>query len=96
MSLRVVARFIAKPDRIDDLKALLLSVIEPTRQERGCIEYELFQNQNNPADFTFVEAWESAEALDAHLAMPYIQAGIAQLPDLVAQPGEISRYDRLA
>jgi len=95
-TLRVVARLVALPDKVEELKALLLGLIEPTRQEAGAIKYELLQNQSDPTDLTFVEEWVSAEALDNHLASPHLQAAVAKLEGLVAAPPDIRRYHLLA
>lgn len=75
-TVRVVARVTARPDKVDDLRAVLSGLIEPTRKEPGCIHYELLQNNADPTDFTFVEEWESDAALDAHLASAHIQNAI--------------------
>ncbi|BAZ30024.1 antibiotic biosynthesis monooxygenase [Cylindrospermum sp. NIES-4074] len=95
-TLRVVARINALPDKIEALKAVLLELIEPTRQETGAIKYELLQNQADPTDFTFVEEWESDQALNAHLATPHLQAAVAKLDGLVAAPPDIRLYYLLA
>ncbi len=95
-TLRVVARLVAFPDKVAELKSLLLSIIEPTRQEQGCIKYELLQNQADPTDFTFVEEWESAALLDLHLGSTHIQAAVQQLEGLAAGPPDIRRYELLA
>lgn len=94
-SLRVVARLVAFPDKVDQAKSLLLGLIEPTLKEAGSIQYELWQNQSDPTDFTFVEMWESVEALEAHLASVHIQAAIAKLPNLFAEGPDIRRYAQL-
>ncbi|QXE24200.1 antibiotic biosynthesis monooxygenase [Richelia sinica FACHB-800] len=47
----VVARIVALPDKVEELKVLLLSLIEPTRQEVGAIKYQLFQNQSESDGF---------------------------------------------
>jgi len=95
-TLRVVARLVAFPDKVAELKSLLLSIIEPTRQEQGCIKYELLQNQADPTDFTFVEEWESAALLEVHLASTHIQAAVQQLDGLAVAPPDIRRYELLA
>jgi quinol monooxygenase YgiN len=96
-TIHVVARFVAIPNKVEELKAILLGLIEPTRLEAGVIKYELLQNQSEPTDFTFVEEWESAAALDTHLASPHLQAAIAKLEGLIAAPLEdIRRYSILA
>jgi len=95
-TLRVVARLVAFPDQVAELKSLLLSVIEPTRKEKGCIKYELLQNQADPTDFTFVEEWESADLLDLHLGSTHIQDAVQKLDGLAVGPPDIRRYDWLA
>ncbi|BAZ48863.1 antibiotic biosynthesis monooxygenase [Nostoc sp. NIES-4103] len=92
-TIRVVARVIALPEKVEELKAVLLELIEPTRQEAGAIKYELLQNQSDPTDFTFVEEWASSEALNAHIQSPHLQAGVAKLEGLVAAAPDIRRYN---
>ncbi|HEY9621380.1 MAG TPA: putative quinol monooxygenase [Crinalium sp.] len=95
-TVRVVARLIAFPDKVEDAKALLFGLVAPTRQEPGCLQYDLLQNQADPTDFTFVEEWESHEALNAHLASEHIQAAIARVPELISEGPDIRRYIVLA
>ncbi|MEG3937962.1 putative quinol monooxygenase [Microcoleus sp. S36b_A3] len=95
-TLRVVARLTAFPDKVAELKSLLLSIIEPTRQEQGCIKYELLQNQADPTDFTFVEEWESAALLEQHLASNHLQTAVQKLEGLAVAPPDIRRYELLA
>jgi quinol monooxygenase YgiN len=63
-----------KPERAADLKALLLSFVEPTRQEPGCLEYHFHQDRDDPNLFVFYEVWRSKADLDAHLALPHMKA----------------------
>ncbi|NJM60334.1 MAG: antibiotic biosynthesis monooxygenase [Oscillatoriales cyanobacterium RU_3_3] len=95
-TLRAVARLTAFPDKVEELKSLLLSIIEPTRQEAGCIQYELLQNQADPTDFTFVEEWETKALLDAHLASTHIQDALRKLEGLATAPPDIQFYQLLA
>lgn len=96
MSLRVVARIQAKPDKIDQVRELLLELIEPTRREAGCITYELLQNRDDAADFTFVEEWASDAALDAHAVSDHLRDMRAKLEGLTLAKPDIRKYDLLA
>ena len=71
--LTIVANIEAKADKIEFVKTELLKLIEPTRQEEGCIQYDLHQDNNNPALFTFIEAWTSHALLQAHLNSPHLK-----------------------
>ena len=68
--IKVIAKFTVKADSIDTFKTITAKMIEPTRAEAGCLDYKLYQDQNDPTLFIFVEEWESGAALDAHLNSP--------------------------
>lgn len=95
-TIRVVARIIAMPEKVDDVRAILMELIEPTCQEEGCIKYELLQNSAEPTDFTFVEEWSSNAALDTHLASNHIAIASDQLEGLIATEPDIRLYKLLA
>lgn len=54
-ALTIVANIIAKPNSVELVKAELLKLIDVTRAEEGCINYELHQDNENPAHFVFYE-----------------------------------------
>ena len=94
-TLRVVAHLRAKPAKVEETKEALISMIEPTRNETGCVVYELMQNDADPTDFTFVEEWSGNDSLDAHLQTEHIQRVIARAEELFAAPPDVRRYTLL-
>ena len=92
MSLRVVARVAAKADSVEQVRAILMGVVEPTRREPGCLSYQLLQNQADPTDFTFIEEWVSAAAEQSHFTTPHISNALRQLPGLLAAEPDVRRY----
>ena len=72
--LTIVANIKANPDKIDLVKAELLKLIEITRSEEGCINYDLHQDNDNPAHFMFYENWESRELWQTHMNAPHLAA----------------------
>lgn len=90
--LTVVARVRAKPGKVTDVKQALLALVEWTRTEPGCISYDLYQSQNDEAQFLFHENWESKEDLDVHAQSPHIQAFRARAGELLAEPVEIKFF----
>uniref|UniRef100_UPI004048D7C0 putative quinol monooxygenase n=1 Tax=Shewanella sp. TaxID=50422 RepID=UPI004048D7C0 len=49
--LTIVATIIAKADKVDLVKSELLKLIDVTRAEEGCINYDLHQDHANPGHF---------------------------------------------
>ena len=75
--LTIVANIITKADKIDLVKAELEKLIDITRAEEGCINYDLHQDNENPAHFLFYENWESRELWQSHMANEHLAAYLA-------------------
>ena len=72
-NLIIVANIRAKSDKIDLVKAELKKLINITRAEAGCLQYDLHQDNENPAHFLFYENWESRELWQAHMGNQHLQ-----------------------
>ena len=59
--LTIVARILAKPEKRELVKSELLKLIDITRAEKGCINYDLHQDNENENLFLFYENWESRD-----------------------------------
>ena len=59
--LTIVANIKANSAKVELVKAELLKLVPITRSEAGCINYDLHQDNENPAHFVFYENWEWRE-----------------------------------
>jgi len=94
-TLTVVAAFQARPGKEIDLKNALISLIAPTRQEAGCINYDLHQLPDDPAKFLFYENWQSKAHLDAHMQTPHLKKLIPRVDELCVAFPEIKIWDKV-
>jgi quinol monooxygenase YgiN len=83
--LTIVANIKANPDKIELVKAELLKLIETTRAEEGCINYDLHQDNDDPAHFMFYENWESRDLWQTHMGAPHLAAYMAATEGAVAE-----------
>lgn len=70
--LTIVANIKANADKIELVKAELLKLIEITRAEEGCINYDLHQDNEDSTHFMFYENWESRELWQTHMANQHL------------------------
>lgn len=82
--LTIVARIEAHPDKVELVKSELLNLIEPTRSEEGCLQYDLHQDNDNPAVFLFYENWENRELWQRHMDSEHIAKYAAATAGAVA------------
>jgi quinol monooxygenase YgiN len=93
--LTVIAQFKAKPGKESLVRQELLSLLAPSRKDAGCINYDLHQAPDNPALFLFHENWTSKAHLDQHLQKPNLQAVLARVGQLVAEPPQITLWEKI-
>ena len=72
--LTIVANIHASSDKVELVKTELEKLIPVTRNEQGCIQYDLYQDNENPSHFLFYENWESRELWQAHMNAPHLAA----------------------
>lgn len=70
--LTIVANIKAKSEEIELVKGELLKLIDTTRSEEGCINYDLHQDNNDPTSFLFFENWSSRDLWQAHMANTHL------------------------
>jgi quinol monooxygenase YgiN len=86
--IRVIARFEARTGNEGQLRALLQSMLAPTRAEPGCKGYELYESVSS-GRFYFYETWETEAALDQHKATPHFKRLAHGAPQLVKEPFQV-------
>lgn len=91
----VTATFQARPGKESELRAVLLGLLSPTRQEPGCLNYDLHQSPDDPAKFLFHENWTSKAALDVHLQSPHIKKLLPRVDELCVAFPEIKIWERI-
>lgn len=70
--LTIIANIKAAPGKTGLVKAELEKLIPITRAEAGCIQYDLHQDNDNPAHFMFYENWESRELWQTHMSAQHL------------------------
>lgn len=94
--LTVVAHVKAAPGKEKQMRELLLSLVQPSRKDEGCVNYDLHQSVENPAQFYFHENWTSKDLWQRHMAKPDLQATLAKAGQMVAEPPQITLWEKIS
>ena len=85
---KLIARLSAKPGQEKVLTNALRELAAPSREEAGCILYDVCAVKDAPGELLVLEEWESQDALDRHMATPHFKAFLAKAGDALAgEPG---------
>jgi len=93
--IKVVANNTVKKDRLGEFIALAEKLVEATnKNDEGCIHYDLYQDLNNPQLLTFIEEWESMDALDNHMAAAHFKELVPKLGAFADGPEDVHLYQK--
>ncbi len=74
MPLTILAQITAAQGKEDLVRAELEKLVDITRAERGCLQYDLHADNENPGFFVFYENWESRDLWHTHMSAPHLAA----------------------
>lgn len=80
----------------EQVKQLLLELVQPARDEEGCLYYDLDQDIKDPDFFYIVDGWVSDEAIAAHTTHPNVPRIVELLTPLLAEPLSVSISNRIS
>ncbi len=83
----LVVEFTARPDTVEELRERLLVLTGLTRAEAGCVRYDLHTHPQDPLRLSFVEEWDTPDALAEHDRTPWVRDIREHLPRLVGPDG---------
>ena len=77
--IKVVARTLVREECIEAYHALAREIVEKTKQESGNVFYTMNQSMEDKRLHAMIEAWESMEALQAHMASEHFRRIVPQM-----------------
>lgn len=92
MTLTIVATINALPEHRHEVLTALTNVVSPTRNESGCLQYDLHVDQGNPNRMVMIECWSDEASLDAHIASSHLH----RLKETIRDKVECTSMLRLA
>ena len=88
----VIASFFPKKEKNDEVKEIILSMINPTREEEGNEVYNFYEEKNDDSkniSFHLFEIYKDSAALDFHRNTSYFKDYRSKIEDLLAKPIEV-------
>lgn len=88
----IVAKGTIKNDNIHEFLELANKLVEESRKESGCKEYQLYQDINNPQVLTFIEKWADEKAIKEHNQTEHFSTIMPKLKEFEEIPMEVNLY----
>jgi quinol monooxygenase YgiN len=91
-----LAFFRARRGQTKALGAALAALVEPTRGEAGCLNYDLYQSLENAEIWFVYENWRSMQDLDSHMKSMHLRAFLAAAPTLLEGDIDLRRFTMIS
>lgn len=79
MEVRIVAPLTVKPEFVEEVTQTLLTIVAASREELGCLQYDLHREIGSSNSFIFYERWRSEEAVAQHENTEHFKHFVSQL-----------------
>lgn len=89
----VVGHLRIPPEKMEQVKPAIHSVVTATLKEPGCLLYAFSADAIEPGTIRIAEKWESWDALKAHGSMPHLVAWRAALKEVGVRDREVIAYE---
>ncbi|GAA5181921.1 hypothetical protein GCM10025771_29980 [Niveibacterium umoris] len=67
------------PQHEAEVVRVLRQVAELTRQEEGCLRYDLYRDSGTPMRINTIEVWADEASLNRHMNAPHVKTAIMAL-----------------
>ena len=84
----ILATAKAIPGKVTTLREALMEVATPTRAQKGCIRFDLFQSAQDPHAIIALEHWASKEDHEKHLQGEHVKTLMSRFDGVLAAPPE--------
>ena len=94
--IKVTAVNYIKEECLDDFLEITKELVEKTNTlDKGCIQYELCRDVNDPLKFVMIEAWESQDLLNEHMKAAHFTELVPKLGGLASKPSELTILEKV-
>jgi len=94
--LQTISKIYVKEDQIDEFVEVFKGMIEPTKKEKGYIQYEMYQDEANPALLIVLEQWETREDFDNHMKSQHFERIAPKMAEFMSKETEVNLCYKIA
>ena len=84
------AEFYIMPEQKQQFLNEISELIQASKQEEGCLSYQLYQAITDENNFVMVEKWENPQAIELHNATSHLQEFAKKVPNYSRKAPQIT------
>lgn len=80
----IIVNLKVKEDKKADFIKIMKELVENSREEEGCVSYDLYESNADSNSSVLVEHWMSQEAIDSHNKTNHFTSMIPKLKEIAS------------
>ncbi len=88
--IHIVCRLHCSEENDEEVERLVAALVEPTRNESGCVYYNAFREKDKKGSFFLEDGWKDEEAIKKHLKHPNVVSIMQKLSPLLLHEPELT------
>ena len=89
----ITGEFQAKPECVEEIKAMAAELIPLSQGEAGCISYAFYEDQSQAGRFLFFERWQSRDGISEHFEKSYFKEFVRRFPAMIIGEAAIEIHE---
>jgi autoinducer 2-degrading protein len=90
--IHIVVRIEPKTEKIEAFLELALFDAQNSRNEPGCLRFDVIKHNDNPPRFAFYEVYKDEDAVKAHRQTPHFARWAKEIEALLNVPRTADKY----
>jgi len=88
--IQTVSKLYVQPGKSIEFIEIFKKMIGPTKKEKGCLQYEMYQDEDNETLFIVLERWKLKEDFDNHLKSAHFEEIVPRMLELLVKESELN------
>jgi autoinducer 2-degrading protein len=90
--IHIIVRIQPKPDKVEEFLELALYDARNSRQEPGCLRFDVLRQNDDPPRFAFYEVYKDEDAVKAHQQTEHYARWRREIEGLQAVPRSADKF----
>lgn len=86
----LIARLKVKKDSVEAARNAAMAIVQPSRDEEGCINYDFHQLIDDESVFIWHETWKNQSAIEMHGNSEHFKRFSEAIKDLTEEPLQLT------
>lgn len=96
MAINLTLTLQSKANCVLEVKQILENLVQNSRKEKGCLQYDLHQSKDDATVFIFHEVWENKAIYDLHNSQQYVTSFFGKASELLIAKPQVIFTDKIA